>query len=788
MGLTGNAIGSAALDGITRRQFLQLAPVMLAGKRLASRRVGRSEAIIPLGGEHDASRGPVVAFSGRRAVTKDWEFRKGNLGGVWEVWRKVRDNPPWESVEIPHCFNAFDAVDPDAPYYQGPAWYRSSIKIENPHISGRTLLQFEGAGQRSEVYVYTERVASHVGGYDEFTVDITDHSAKILRDPAQKGVVPVAVLCDNSRDLEIIPSNLNDFTLYGGLYRHVNLIYAPAISFDRVHVDSRIESNSKATVTIRARLYNPSGLKDEITVSARITDPAGRVVQTFSRTLSPWPGSLEMSAFTIGSPMLWSTGSPALYTCDVRLESVHGESRVTERFGIRTFEFVKQGPFKFNGERLLLRGTHRHEDHARLGAAMTEDLIRQEMTMVKEMGANFVRLGHYQQSRIVLDLCDELGLLVWEEIPWSRGGLGGDIYKEQARRMLRAMIDQHRNHPSVIIWGLGNENDWPGDFAEFDKPKIRAFMSELNSIAHEIDPSRKTAARRCDFCKDIPDVYSPSIWPGWYQGRYTTYKSALEQAMESVDHMIHVEWGGESHARRHSEGPDDLLAQIATRPKLDPEDLDFLLSGAQGHASEDGDWSETYVCNLFDWHLKEQETMDWLTGSAQWTFKDFSTPLRPENPIPRVNQKGLVERDLTPKEGYFLFQSYWSDKPMVHIYGHSWAIRWGDKGQPKMVKVYSNCLTAELFLNGASCGAKKRDSRDFPAAGLHWIVKFKEGEKPPESRWTKGRRGSNRSNSILLSDPKMGAARWADSARNRAPGRYGHSSGAGNGPEWRAVP
>ena len=114
--------------------------------------------------------------------------------------------------------------------------------------------------------------------------------------------------------------------------------------------------------------------------------------------------------------------------------------------------------------------------------------------------------------------------MVWEEIPWCRGGLGGDVYKEQARRMLTNMIEQHYNHPSVIIWGLGNENDWPGDFTEFDKEKIRTFMKELNDLSHKLDPSRKTAIRRCDFCKDIVDVYSPSIWAGWYRGIYTEYK------------------------------------------------------------------------------------------------------------------------------------------------------------------------------------------------------------------------------------------------------------------------
>ena len=167
--------------------------------------------------------------------------------------------------------------------------------------------------------------------------------------------------------------------------------------------------------------------------------------------------------------------------------------------------------------------------------------------------------------------------------------------------------------------------------------------------------------------------------------------------MRKVRHFLHVEYGGDSHARRHSENPDQVLSKIATGQGTDERGLDYLLTGGVARASSDGDWSESYICNLFDWHLKEQETMDWLTGTAQWVFKDFCTPLRPDNPVPRVNQKGVVERDLTPKEAYYVFQSYWTEKPMARLYGHSWPIRWGARGEAKMVKVYSNCPSAELF-------------------------------------------------------------------------------------------
>jgi beta-galactosidase len=188
-----------------------------------------------------------------------------------------------------------------------------------------------------------------------------------------------------------------------------------------------------------------------------------------------------------------------------------------------------------------------------------------------------------------------------------------------------------------------------------------------------------------------------------------------------------MEWGGDSHARRHSEAVEQTLAKFVSGQTPDERGLDYQLTGGVSKASSDGDWSETYICNLFDWHLKEQETMPDLTGAAQWIFKDFATVLRPGNPVPRVNQKGLIERDFTLKEGYFVFQSYWAPHSMVHIYGHSWPVRWGERDEAKLVKVYSNCPAVELFVNGKSVGVKNRNSQDFPAAGLRWLVPFKEG-------------------------------------------------------------
>ncbi len=674
-------------------------------------------------------------------LTEHWEFIRQDLGGVWEAVRPVVAGDPggvpvWQPVTLPHCVNARDAVDPDGSYYQGPAWYRTRLRVQNPYAGGRVLLHFEGAGQESEVYVYTTRVGSHTSGYDEWTVDITDAVAAFKKDTSLErrfgGLIPVEIRTDNGRDLERIPSALSDFTVYGGLYRYVDLEYVPAVSIAGVFADAVVDtvlaggSKRSGSVKVRALLNRPAGGRAEGFV-VRLKDPEGRVVRQEERK-GAGEDTIGLGEVVVKNVELWSPDRPSLYELSVSLSDASGvECSQTTKIGFRSFSFVDHGPFLLNGRRLLLRGTHRHEDAAAVGAAMTEEAMRSEMILIKGMGVNYIRLAHYQQSAIILGLCDSLGILVWEEIPWCRGGLGGSRYQEQARRMLTNMISQHYNHPAIIIWGLGNENDWPGDFPAFDKEKIRSFMKALNGLAHRLDPSRKTAIRRCDFCSDIPDVYSPSIWAGWYRGIFTEYQASTEEAFKTIPHFVHMEWGGDSHARRHSENPDTALLKVRSGQGTDERTGDASLYGGAARVSKDGDWSETYICNLIDWHLKEQDKMPWLTGSAQWVFKDFSTPLRPDNPVPFVNQKGVVERDGTIKESYYVFQSYWTTRLMAHMYGHSWPVRWGRLGEEKMVKVYSNAEDAELFLNGKSAGVRKRNSQDFPAAGLRWAVEFLPG-------------------------------------------------------------
>jgi len=716
---------------MTRRQFVGAAAAVAGAAHPLSASIARAVST--------SDDGKTVETKHR--LTEGWELFQGSLAGPWEVWHS-QELATFAPVTVPHCFNAYDGCDPDVSYYRGQGWYRTRVKVANPFEDGRTLLHLLGAAQVTTVWVGETKVGYHEGGYDEFVFDITDAvaawakngNAKDAKVSAKQSGVPLCVMCDNSRRMDTIPSDFSDFSLYGGLTRVVEVVYVPAVSIAKVTINVTNAHTQKPHVEIFPMLY-PNGFisGDVPSITVEVRDPDGKIIPTKN------DGVRIIWECDVANPMRWAPTSPKLYTATVKTSHNGALTQTVERFGIRHYEFVEHGPFKLNGERLLLRGTHRHEDHAGYASAMPDELIREEMKLIKAMGANFIRLGHYQQNRLVLELCDELGIMVWEEVPWCRGGVGGEHWKNMVREKLTNMIQQHRNHPSVILWGLGNENDWPTEYPSIDKEAIRAFLTEVRDLAHQLDPSRLTSIRRCDFARDIPDVYSPSIWAGWYSGLYTEYEASLTKERERVKRMVHIEWGADSHAGRHSEAPDKAIANVSAGHGTDERGLDYKPTGGPPRVSRDGDWSETYACNLFDWHLKVQESLPWLTGAAQWVFKDFTTPLRVENPVPRVNQKGVIARDMTKKEAYYVFQSYWAEEPMVHIYGHTWPVRWGDAGEQKMVKVYSNCEEVELFHAGKSLGVKRRNSQDFPAAGLRWMVPFTAGFNNFEAV---GKRGS----------------------------------------------
>ena len=641
-------------------------------------------------------------------INDNWQYLENNTLDI----KKVSELEHWTSVNLPHTWNALDATDNIPGYRRGTSWYKKKLSIDKISEKTAYILYFEGANITTKVYVNGREAGTHIGGYIGFDIDITSL--------IKLGDNEVLVMVDNSYNPEIIPSQKSDFFIYGGITRDVWLKKIPKKHISKVVVKTPKVSKEKASLLLD--LEFSKSIKSKSRIVAQLYDPNGLEVQV--QKSASLTGKFTLNFETLNKPLLWDIDTPNLYSIKISLfENNKLIDQLEEQVGFRWFEFKKNGPFYLNGKRVLLRGIHRHEEHAGYGAAMPNDLHKKDIQDIKDMGANFVRLAHYPQDPEVYKMCDKLGLLVWDELPWCRGGIGNDTWKKNTKNILKEIIGQNINHPSVIIWSLGNEIYWLPDFENGDdKEEMNSFLQELNDLSHQLDPTRKTAIRKYYSGSDIVDVFSPSIWSGWYSGSYTTYQKAIDKYIKMYPHFFHAEYGGASHLGRHTDTP------IDGRNVDDSSGwTEAITQTGVKNIAQIGDWSENYIVDLFDWHLKTSESNNQFVGNIQWAFKDFGTPLRPENDIPYINQKGIMDREGNPKDAYYVFKSYWSKKPFTYIESHTWKERQGPKDTPREISVYSNCETVELFFNGKSLGAKKKDMNKFPACGLTWDVNFKEG-------------------------------------------------------------
>ncbi|WP_299118775.1 glycoside hydrolase family 2 TIM barrel-domain containing protein [uncultured Winogradskyella sp.] len=642
-------------------------------------------------------------------INNDWLYLENNTENISDAL----DQDNWQNINLPHTWNALDATDLEPGYRRSGSWYKKTLDIPFK-VSGQIYqLYFEGVNITCEVYVNGNKVGGHIGGYIGFTIDITN--------AISSGSNEILVRADNGYDPEVIPSQKSDFFIFGGITRDVWLETLPSQHLSNLKITTPNVSNESSDLLA---VFDVNNLNDDSRIKATLIDGEGNEIR--SQAFDASDSELEISFNGIENIKLWDTDNPNLYTLNVQLldkEAVIDE--ISDKVGFRWFEFKDYGAFYLNGKRLLLRGTHRHEEHAGVGAAMSNEQHRADMELIKDMGTNFVRLAHYPQDPEVYKACDELGLLVWDELPWCRGGLGNDAWKKNTKGMLKEIIEQNYNHPSIIFWSLGNEIYWLPDFEGGDnRENINVYLKELNDYAHELDHSRKTAIRKYYEGADIVDVFSPSIWSGWYSGSYKSYQKAINQYKAEYKHFIHTEYGGSSHLGRHTENP------ITGEGKIQADGWEeAIVQTDVANIAQIGDWSENYIVDLFDWHLRISENDSTFIGNAQWAFKDFGTPLRPENAIPYMNQKGLVDRDNNPKDAFYVFKSYWNTTdPFTYIESHTWTERQGPKDLARDISVYSNCGEVELFLNGKSLGTKRRDTKAFPAAGLNWSLNFKEGK------------------------------------------------------------
>ncbi|MBI5476180.1 MAG: DUF4982 domain-containing protein [Ignavibacteriales bacterium] len=657
-------------------------------------------------------------FNGSRQVliNDDWKYLEDPIEDVNKLSKSIET---WENILLPHTWNAFDAVDPIPGYRRSAGWYEKKLFVPVSIKDSRVILYFEGVNTQSKVFVNKQYAGGHVGGYIGFEIDITPFlkigSSNIIN-----------IRADNSINPDIVPSQKSDFFIYGGITRNVWLKVVSPVYIKSFKVNTLEVSKQTARTNLEIAIVNAKPGISDLSIEAVVKDKSDKIVMqsTAQKTFLPDQNSIAVDFPALTNPILWSPSDPSLYTVKVYLkQSGKIVDSVLDHFGYRWFEFKEHGPFYLNGERLLLRGTQRHEEYAGLGNALPDSLQRKDIVLAKEMGTNFLRLAHYPQAPEVYKACDELGILVWDELPWCRGGVGGNVWKENTRKMLKELIDQNYNHPSIIMWSLGNELYWEPDFPGGDNnDSLRSFLSLLNSDAHTLDPGRVTTIRKYYEGSDITDVFSPSIWSGWYSGAYFDYEKTITDARDKYKRLFHAEYGGDSYLGRHTETP------ITGEGYVVAEGKDTVKNKLK-NISLSSDWSENYIVNLFDWYLHVSEKLDWFTGSAQWILKDFGTPLRPENPIPYINQKGVVDRNGKPKDAFYVYKSYWTTDPkFCYIESHTWTDRKGPKNLNRTVKVYSNCDEVEFLLNGVSEGRHRRDINIFPACGLSWSINFNEGK------------------------------------------------------------
>jgi beta-galactosidase len=676
---------------------------------------------------------PALASAQRVEYTINGGWRY-HADGLNLAEKPATPDETWERVTIPHTWNAADPFDDQPSYRRGIGWYRNHLTLDESLRGKRIYLHFEGANQVADVFVNNAFAGRHSGGYTAFTVDVT----KFVKFGAAGDNV-IAVQVDNSHNPFIPPLSVG-YALYGGIYRDVWLVATDAVHFTMtdhgssgIAVTTPAVSRERGTVAVRGTVTNDAGASRQLEIVSAVLDASGRAVAERRTPLVAGAASAswEQTLPDVASPHLWSPDDPYLYS--VRTDLYEGgtlRDRVTSPLGFRWFSFDPQKGFALNGAKLQLRGTNRHQDYAGIGSALSNDLHRRDMEIIKEMGANFVRLAHYPQDPAVLDAADRLGILIWEEIPVVNYITPSPEFTHNAETMLSEMIRQHRNHPSVIMWGTMNEVFlWgPGGYRIAKQNdtsytrQVRDYAAHMDSLARREDPTRVTTMAihgSADYDSSgvavISQVLGLNLYNGWYNGTFSEFGGILDRRhARTPNRVLFVsEYGAEDDYRVNS---------------LEPERFDFS-----------GTWMKRY----HESYIAQINARPWLGGTAIWNEFDFSQP-ETGGSFPYMNKKGMVTWDRKPKDVYYLYKANWNPAPMVYIASRGWTHRTGTDAtaaagsgrhpvaQP--VDVYSNLARVELFLNGKSLGAKAPDS----VKRATWDVPFVHGDNVVEAKGERG--------------------------------------------------
>ena len=607
----------------------------------------------------------------------------------------------WVEVTVPHTWNGIDGQDGGNDYHRGTCHYLKNIPGEWLKKDKVNYLEFDGVNSSATIYWNGKEMLVHHGGYSTFRVKIEDIQENNL----------LVVAADNAPNDFVYPQNA-DFTFYGGIYRDVKIVsvdknhfamdfwgapgikVTPIVNLEEnkaeITVESFVELEEKFYGDVIAKQGNDS--KNIIKVKTIIVDREGKVICENTKTNKQNKiGTIEgkkgtpvaKAQFVLESPHLWNgLENPYLYTAKVELE-INGMvcDRVETRFGCRHCEFDADKGFLLNGKAYPLRGVSRHQDRPEVGNALTKEMHEEDLNLILEMGANTIRLAHYQHAQYFYDLCDEKGMVLWAEIPYITTHMPKG--RENTITQMKELIYQNYNHPSIVTWGLSNEITANG---AREKTLLENHY-ELNKLVHKLDATRPTTMAVITMCAKeeeivhISDIVSYNHYFGWYGG--------------SVD--MYGPWFDEFHKKY---------------PKKPIGISEYGCEALDWHTSEpmQGDYTEEYQAYYHEELIKMIEKRPYLWATHVWNMFDFAADARAEGGENGMNHKGLVTFDRKyKKDSFYAYKAWLSKEPVLHICGKRYVDR---VEETTKVTVYSNLSEVELWVNGEL--VEKQSKGEYP--------------------------------------------------------------------------
>lgn len=644
-------------------------------------------------------------------LVEGWRFASG------EQHTEQSDAKGWQAVTLPHTWNRIGGHTTkaaDANDTRGKGWYQLKFRAgPNAEKPRRTWLQFDGASIVSDVWLNGVLLGRHAGGVSAFRFDVTD--------ALRAGDNHLVVRTDNtapdtkgSVTAETLPMG-GDWFMYGGLYRKVSLITTAPVHVDLgdhggpgVYARTTSLDAGRARVEVVAKVRNDAGTAQAVTVRTSLVDAKGKTVASNTQPIEMAVSSLRevKTSLDVAKPRLWNgVADPYLYT--VRVDVLAGArtvDTVAERFGIRTMRFDPDKGFFLNGKPLALRGVNRHQETGANGWASTVAELERDYAIIKEIGANTIRLAHYQHPKEGYALADRMGLIVWAEVPLV---LLSAPYGEptatpgfiaNAEQHLRELIRQNFNHPSIAVWSIANEPNI-GNVWMQPKPPTVPLLERLATLSRAEDPSRPPVLASC--CGTLPgslmpttpgkgldsppqavDVFGVNVYFGWYYADVAGLSAYLDEvhAFYPKKAISVTEYGAGGALSQHTDNP--LGGPIIAGGRPHPE-------GFQSYIHEKT-WPQ----------LRDKP---YLWASWLWNMFDFGTAIRMEGDLVDTNDKGIVSFDRTvKKESFYFYKAHWNPEPMIYLAGH----RYTERASPVAdVKAYSNAPKARLSVNGRDLGS-----------------------------------------------------------------------------------